>query len=359
MGLEAGVAPGMMMKETGEQPALLVVEDDPAMLVALRDILEGAGYQVETATNGQDALQALNDSQPSLILSDISMPIMDGIELFEAVRKTPNGAAIPFIFLTARGTREDIFAGKSLGADDYITKPITSQELLSAVHARLQRTDELMVAQLKAAYKASLRALANAIEARDFYTRDHVERVSAFAQTLATELDWDAERRETLEFGAILHDIGKIGVRESILTKPGPLSEEEWAEMRAHPRIGARMIDGIPYLAPAIPIVLHHHERWDGNGYPDGLSKREIPIEARLLSVVDTFDAITSDRPYRKALPAHHAYSVIKDERGQMFDPEMVDAFQRCWGRGEFSRITRSFQRSNESGDSASPLPPG
>jgi putative two-component system response regulator len=322
-----------------DRSTLLVVEDDPAMLVALRDILEGAGYTVLTAANGRVALNVLSDEHPALILSDISMPIMDGIELFEAVRKTPQGARIPFIFLTARGTREDIFAGKSLGADDYITKPITSQELLAAVEARLKRTNELLLLQLSAAYKASLRVLANAIEARDSSTRDHVERVSAYAQALAKDLGWDDLRREALEFGAILHDIGKIAVRESILSKRGPLTPEEWDEMRMHPTVGKRMIEGIPYLAAAVPLVQSHHERWDGQGYPEGLRADHIPPEARLLTVVDTFDAMTSDRPYRRALDPEAAMSTIVEGSGTQFDPGMVDAFIRCWERGEILQI--------------------
>ncbi len=327
----------MTLADIGEhqsQVSLLVVEDDPAMLVALRDILEGAGYKVRTAANGVVALEALSNEEPSLILSDISMPIMDGIELFENVRKRPNGMAIPFIFLTARGTREDIFAGKSLGADDYITKPVTSQELLAAVKARLNRTDELMLAQLKSAYKASLMALANAIEARDHYTRDHVERVSGYAQALADQLGWETNRIAALEFGAILHDIGKIAVREAILRKTGPLKRGEWQEMREHPLVGARMIEGIPYLASAIPVVMYHHERWDGSGYPNGLAGDAIPLEARLLAVVDTFDAMTSDRPYRQALPTSVAYETIISEAGKLFDPDMVAAFRACWESG-------------------------
>jgi putative two-component system response regulator len=316
-------------------PTLLIVEDDPAMLVALRDILEGAGYAVQTAVNGSDALDQLSISRPALILSDIAMPVMDGFELLAAVRKQPIGATIPFIFLTARGTREDIFTGKSLGVDDYITKPVTSKELLSAVQARLQRADEFaMMAQLMAA-KDSLRVLANAIENK----RYHVERVNSYAQALASELNWNEERRDALEFGAILHDIGQVRVPEAILLKAGPLTEEEWVEMRKHPVEGARMIEGIPYLAPAIPIVLHHHERWDGKGYPHGLMADEIPEEARLLSVADTFDAMTSDRPYRKALDVDTAKIEIINHASGQFDPRMVEAFQKCWERGEFQEI--------------------
>ena len=314
------------------------------MLIALRDILESAGYVVSPAPNGQVALELLGRERPNLILSDISMPIMDGIELFDSVRRIPDAATIPFIFLTARGTREDIFAAKSLGADDYITKPITSQELLAAVRARLQRTDELLVAQLKAAYKASLRALANAIESRDHYTRYHVERVNAYAQAVARELAWAEDRLETLEFGAILHDIGKISIPESILRKTGRLSKDEWSEMREHPRVGAHMIEGIPYLAPAIPAIRAHHERWDGSGYPEGTREASIPDTARLLAIVDTFDAMTSDRPYHLAVAADQAQAEITAQSGRLFDPAMVEAFNRCYERGDILRVLRTYQ---------------
>jgi putative two-component system response regulator len=323
------------MTDSPIDPTLLIVEDDPAMLIALRDILQGEGYAVLTAVNGVEALERLANSNPALILSDIAMPIMDGFELLEEVRKRPAGATIPFIFLTARGTREDIFQGKSLGVDDYITKPVTSKELLSAVQARLQRAGEFaIVAQLMAA-KDSLRVLANAIENK----RYHVERVNAYAQALAKDLNWDDQRRDALEFGAILHDIGQIRVPEAILLKPGPLTEDEWVEMRKHPEEGARMIEGIHYLAPAIPMVLYHHERWDGNGYPHGLQGEEIPEEARSLSVADTFDAMTSNRAYRQALDKEIAKEEIIKNAHHQFDPNMVDAFIRCWERGEFQAI--------------------
>ena len=309
------------------------------MLVAFRDVLEGAGYEVLTAPNGEIALSILDKYRPSLILSDISMPVMDGYKLFEAVRAMPGGASIPFIFLTARGTREDIFAGKSLGADDYITKPVTTSELLSAVSARLARADELMLAQLRQAYKESLLVLANAIEARDQYTHAHMHRLNAYAQALAMEMGWDEVEREALEFGAILHDIGKIYIPEAILQKPDELNQDEWTEMKKHPEVGARMIRDIPYLAPALPMVLHHHERWDGSGYPDGLHAEEIPEGARLLAVADSFDAMTSDRPYRAAMSAQEAFQEIKDRAGNQFDPSVVKALRTCWDRGEIIRI--------------------
>jgi putative two-component system response regulator len=318
---------------------LMVVEDDPAMLVAFQDVLEGAGFQVITAQNGQVALEKLEELKPDLILSDISMPVMDGYQLFEAVREQPGGAVIPFIFLTARGTREDIFAGKSLGADDYITKPVTTRELLSAVKARLQRSDELMFAQLKTAYKESLFVLANAIERRDSYTHAHMHRLNAYAQLLAEKLDWDQEQMEDLEFGAILHDIGKIYIPETVLQKEGKLSDEEMEDMRKHPEVGAHMIKDIPYLASATPMVLYHHERWDGNGYPEGLSGEKIPIGARLLAVADAFDAMTTNRPYRNALPAEVAYQEILNCSGTQFDPRVVEAMKSCWEAGQIETI--------------------
>jgi putative two-component system response regulator len=326
---------------------LLVVEDDQSMLVALRDILSGAGYEVRTAQHGEEALASFKSLKPALILSDISMPVMDGIELFEAIRKLPGGMETPFIFLTARRTREDIFAGKSLGADDYITKPITSKELLSAVEVRLRRADELRLVQLKSAYKASLLALAQAIEARDEYTHWHVMRLNAYAQAVARELEWDDDRLEALEFGAILHDIGKLDVPLRILQKEDPLTSAEWEEMQKHPEYGVNMIRRIEYLAPALSIVLHHHERWDGSGYPDGLAGEQIPEGARLLAIVDAFDAMTTDRRYRKAISDEDAYEEIVSKAGVRYDPEYVAAFSRCWERGVIKRIKEQLRKKN------------
>jgi len=256
----------------------------------------------------------------------------------------PGGASIPFIFLTARGTREDIFAGKSLGADDYITKPVTTSELLAAVKARLARTDELMVAQLRNAYKESLFVLANAIEARDQYTHAHMHRLNAYAQALAAEMGWGELACETLEYGAILHDIGKIYIPESVLRKSDKLSEEEWVEMRKHPEVGARMIRDIPYLASAVPMILHHHEQWDGSGYPDGLQALEIPEGARLLAVADSFDAMTSDRPYRRAMTADEAYQEIVTRSEMQFDPQVVQALEYCWDKGVIAQILQEIK---------------
>jgi putative two-component system response regulator len=327
-----------------DKAIVLVVEDDHAMLVALRDILETAGFQVRTATHGEAALESFAKERPALILSDIAMPGMDGIELYETVRSQPGGKETPFVFLTARGTREDIFAGRSLGADDYITKPISSHELLTTVRSRLRRSNEIMVEQLKIAYKSSLLALAQAIELRDHYTHKHVIRLNAYSNAMGKELDWAEARLEALEYGAILHDIGKLDVPKVILTKREPLTKKDWEEMRKHPEYGVHMIETIDYLAPALPIVLHHHEAWNGSGYPCGLSGEDIPEEARLLAVVDSFDAMTSDRPYRAAIGATRAYEEIKSRVGTQFDPKMVEVFIHCWEQGRIQKIMNELR---------------
>jgi len=329
---------------------LLVVEDDLALLKALHDILEAEGYQVRTATHGEEALESYREKKPDLILSDISMPVMDGLQLFEAVRGQPGGIAIPFIFLTAHssGRREDKFHGRSLGADDYITKPISSHELLTVVHARLRRADELMVEQIKIAYKDSLLAFANAIELRDPYTYNHVKRINEYAQAMANELGWDETRREALEFGAILHDIGKLEVLIDILSKKEELTPEEWDIMRRHPEFGVKMIKEIDYLAPVVTMILHHHERWDGSGYPGGLVGKEIPEEARLLAVIDSFDAMTTDRPYRSAMLPEVALEEIQQRAGVQFDPYMVAIFNSIWESGAVPSIIEERKKNTE-----------
>jgi putative two-component system response regulator len=310
---------------------LLIVEDNPVLREGLQEMLELEGFYVMTASNGREALEKMASQSPDLILSDIAMPEMDGYEFFKAVRANPEWISIPFLFLTARGEKHDILAGKDLGADDYLVKPLTREELLTAVRARLGRSQQLRVAQLQQAYETSLTVLANAIEVRDHYTRGHVERVMAYAFAIAEQLEWRVQQMEQLRFGAILHDIGKIQISETILRKRDPLTPEEWGEIRRHPISGADMVRDIPYLAPAIPIIRYHHERWDGKGYPEGLSGEDIPIAARIVSVADGFDAMTTERPYSPARPPQEAYEEIISHAGTQYDPTVVAAFRRAW----------------------------
>ncbi|MBI5350583.1 MAG: response regulator [Chloroflexi bacterium] len=310
---------------------ILIVEDDAMLAQGLQDWLQFVGYRVQLASNGREALERLENVHPDIILADIIMPQMDGYQLFEAVRSRPELNAIPFLFLTGRAQKRDILIGKGLGADDYITKPWGPEELLTAIRVKLKRTKDIAFTQLQRAYKDSLTVLANAIEARDAYTRGHVERVSSYSVMIAREMEMDDDEVDEIELGAILHDIGKIHVHESILSKPGDLTPEEISEMRKHTEIGAFMVKDIPYLVPATPIIKYHHERYDGMGYPEGLSGEDIPLHARIMAIADLFDALTTLRSYHEALSPEEAVAYIQNEAGKHFDPKIVEVFVRAW----------------------------
>ncbi|HJW89984.1 MAG TPA: HD domain-containing phosphohydrolase [Anaerolineales bacterium] len=321
------------------QETLLIVEDNPTLRTGLQEMLGLEGFNVLTAANGREALEQMSSTSPDLILSDIAMPEMDGFAFFKEVRKQPEWISIPFLFLTARGEKEDILAGKDLGADDYLVKPLMREELVTAVRARLDRSQQLRVIQLQQAYETSLTVLANAIEVRDQYTRGHVERVMAYAFAVAEQLGWRVQQLEQLRFGAILHDIGKIHIREATLSKRSPLTPEERAEIRLHPHTGVEMIKDIDYLASAIPLVRHHHERWDGQGYPDGLAGEAIPLGARIVSVADSFDAMSTARPYSPARSPQEAYEEVLSMAGTQFDPAVVAAFAKAWEAWKIQKI--------------------
>lgn len=326
---------------TGER--ILLVEDNDVLREGLRSLLEQEKYVLQVAGNGLEALDAMQLSTPDLILSDILMPCMDGHALFEAVRSKSEWISIPFIFLTARREREFILAGKKLGAEDYLLKPVSPEDLLTAIRSRLGRSQQLLLAQLRESYEASLIMLANAIELRDTYTRGHVERVMNYSQAIAEQLSWSPISLDQLRYGSILHDIGKIHVAEEILSKNGPLSEEEWFEMRKHPEMGAQLIQDIHYLAPAVPVILFHHERWNGSGYPFGLKEKSIPEAARIVAIADSFDAMTTRRPYRKALSPRAAYEEILAGSGSQYDPIMVQAFERAWEKKNIQATYEAF----------------
>jgi putative two-component system response regulator len=322
------------------EETILLVEDSDVLRQGLKSLLEQEDYLVITGGNGKEALDKMGVMTPDLILADILMPEMDGYELFEAIRSKSEWISIPFIFLTARRERKHILAGKRLGAEDYLLKPISPEDLLTAIRSRLGRSQQLLLAQLQESYEASLIMLANAIEVRDPYTRGHVERVMNYAQTIAEYLGWTTFEINNLRFGSILHDIGKINIAEDILNKEDSLTDEEWVEMRKHPEMGAELVKGIHYLDPAVPVILYHHERWNGSGYPYGLKAEKIPISARIVAIADSFDAMTTERPYRKELTPEQAFSEVISGRGIQYDPLMVEAFQHAW---ETEKITEIF----------------
>ena len=306
---------------------ILLVEDDAPLLDVMRYLLESEGYEVCPAVNGKQALDLFVSSQPSLVVSDIMMPEMNGYELLEAIRLMPDGITVPFLFLSARTERSDIDRARSLGVDDYLFKPFEAPELINAVRSRLERRRVIELFDTRTAHLQTVIMLANVIETRDPYTAGHLERVRRLSLNLAFALNWNTEDLAILEFGAILHDIGKIVVPSQVLKKTGPLTKEEWILMRQHPEIGAKMLEGVDHLRAAVPYVLNHHEWWNGSGYPSGIKAEKIPREGRLLAIADAFDAMTSNRPYHSSMPVVDALDELARYRGIYFDPEMVDVF--------------------------------
>ncbi len=321
------------------QETLLIVEDNDVLREGLRDMLVYEGFHVLTARNGLEALEQMEKALPALILSDIAMPLMDGIQLYQAARSRSEWITIPFLFLTAKTDPKDILLGRNLGADDYLTKPINREELVSTIRSRLARSRQIQMAQLQHAYLDSLSALANAVDLRDMYTNGHVSRIADYSLVMARYLGWREWQFEFLQYGAILHDIGKIHISETILFKKGSLSPEEWAIVQQHPINGERMVQDVPYLMEAAPIVRHHHERWDGAGYPDGLLGEDIPEGARIVAVADAFDAIINTRPYSAARSMQEAYLEILSLSDERYAPSVVAAFQRAWYAGQIQAI--------------------
>jgi putative two-component system response regulator len=306
---------------------ILLVEDDILLLEVMRSILEAEGFKIFPAVNGKQALELFNTVRPDLVLSDIMMPEMDGYQMLEALRLMPAGVTVPFMFLSARTERSDVSRARSLGVDDYLFKPFDAPELVNAVRSRLDRRRVVELFDTRSAHLQTVIMLANTIEARDPYTAGHLERVRRLAISLAFALDWKTEDIAILEFGAILHDVGKIIVPSNVLKKTGPLTDAEWKVMRQHPEAGAKMLEGVDHLRAAIPYVLCHHENWNGSGYPAGMKGEAIPCEGRLLTIVDVFDAMTSNRPYHASMSAKDALDHMARNSGILFDPEMLGVF--------------------------------
>lgn len=307
-----------------EVPTVLVAEDDVATRALLRAALERAGYGVREFDNGADALAEMQRRPPDVALLDIGMPEMDGLQVTRAARAMPATALMPIILVTARGRTDDKVAGLDAGASDFVTKPFDPVELLARVRANMRLSSAL---QRLESTQDVLVALANAVDAKDPATEHHCGRVAERAIRLARLAGLAQEEVEAVGYGAVLHDVGKIGIREDVLRKPGVLTDAERAEMQRHPLIGAEILSPLRLGAIVSPIVRAHHERWDGNGYPDGLAGEVIPVGARIVGIVDAHDAMTHDRPYRAALSADEALQELRRHRGTQFDPELVDLF--------------------------------
>jgi response regulator RpfG family c-di-GMP phosphodiesterase len=327
---------------------ILIVDDEANIRSILLRHFEDEGADCVASPNALDALDKMKDQNFSLIISDVLMPGMSGVELLKLVKKQDPETA--FIMITGMMDISAAVDSLRLGAFDFITKPFELSAMRRAVeraleHRRLlmenrcyreeleqnirERTFELKEAlnDVEESYKITLEALVTALDAREHETHAHSQRVQQYTLALAQSLGLKHYDLIQIGRGALLHDVGKIGVSDSILLKPGKLSEREWVEMRKHPQIGYTILQNIEFLSPAAEIVLCHQERWDGNGYPNRLAEEDIPLGARIFAVVDTLDAMTSDRPYRRALSFEAAWNEIRKCSGTQFDPEVAEAF--------------------------------
>lgn len=317
---------------------VLIVDDEYIGRETLQSILEGEGYELEMAENGFQALEKAKKLLPDVILLDVMMPGMTGFEVCQRIRSDPQIAEIPIIILTALDDRESLLNALKAGADDFISKPFDRFELRARLLGitRLNRYQKLLQeraklreanAQLLKAYEATIEGLSHALDLRDRETEGHSRRVTELTVKLAQAMNMSEEEVLHLRRGALLHDMGKIGVPDSILHKPDPLTHEEWAIMHKHPQFAYDMLSPIEYLRPALDIPYNHHEKWDGTGYPRGLKGEEIPLVARLFAVADVWDALISNRPYRDAWTEEQALNYIREQSGTHFDPQVVELF--------------------------------
>jgi putative nucleotidyltransferase with HDIG domain len=337
------------MMETIAKPLLLIVDDEVEVRGVLCDLL-GETYECAEASSAEEALTQLRERNYQLVISDITMSGMTGLEMIPHAKLASPDTVI--VMISGMQTIESAINALRLGAFDYLMKPFDLRQAEAAVARALehhelvaakrryenhleelvdQRTAELDRAldSLENAYRSTLRALTSALETRDAETHGHSERVVTFSLRLGREYGLTSAEMKALEFGSLLHDIGKIGVPDAILRKPAKLTDEEWVKMREHPTHGQQILRGIKFLEGAAKVVAQHHEKWDGSGYPLGLKSEEIDICARIFSVADAFDAITSDRVYRQGRPYEAAAGEMNEWSGRQFDPIVVEAFHR------------------------------
>jgi response regulator RpfG family c-di-GMP phosphodiesterase len=357
-----------MSKTLGKSARILVADDEPEIRHVLSDLLSPL-YDCAAVGSAEEALELLREGGYDLVISDIMMGGMSGLELIPRVRELSPDTVV--IMISGVQTVESAINALRAGAFDYVMKPFDLHHVEAAVGRALehhflrvekrryetyleemvaQRTEELdgALRSLGDAYRTTLKALTAALETRDLETHGHSERVVNFSLRLGQELGLDAEQLRSLEFGSLLHDIGKIGVPDAILRKPAKLTEEEWVRMREHPLHGQKILRGIEFLEGASRVVAQHHEKWDGSGYPLGLSGKQIDLNARIFAVADAFDAITSDRVYRAGRSYDEALAELDAYSGRQFDPHVVEAFRRV-PAGEWDEIRRRSLNPRES----------
>lgn len=318
---------------------ILVVEDEDSVRSLLLRMFAREGLTAFSAANGIDALALLREQTFGVVLSDINMPKLNGLELLQIIRETyPD---IPVIIVTAYGDLDHAIAAMRLGASDYVVKPFDLSQVMTAVR-QAQRLRQRNLARRYIEFQSraypsaeagqrlllsTVMALANSLEAKDPYTVGHSQRVAALAEQLAQALGLPEGEVQYIQLAGLLHDIGKIGIREAVMNKPGPLTPAEYAHIQTHPLISERILVPVAELNGALRMIRSHHEHWDGSGYPDGLKELEIPVGARILTIADAYDAMTSQRPYRPPLPHEVAIREIQAGAGRHFDPNLSRLF--------------------------------
>ena len=305
---------------------ILIADDEETIRFVLSQMLEREGLEVVAAADGAEALERFHDVKPDLVILDIVMPRMNGLEACRRIKADPDNRLTPIIIVTSSSAAENRMKGLEAGADDFLSKPVDRTELVARVRSllRIKRyADELESAE------SVLLALARSIEAKDPYTEGHCERLSSYAVKFGTRLGLESEEITALRIGGVVHDIGKVAVPDAILLKPSALTPDEWSVMREHPTVGARICSGLKSFKLVVPIIRHHHEKMNGLGYPDGLKRDEIPRAARVLQIVDVFDALTTERPYKKAMSDDAAIRVMQEEVAKgWWDPDYFREFE-------------------------------
>lgn len=334
------------------KPTILIVDDKPENIELLEAYLIPQGYELVKAASGEEALSKLSSNQIDLILLDVMMPNMDGFEVTRRIRQDEKTRLLPIILVTALRETEDRIKGIEAGCDDFISKPVDRMELLARVQSLLKvkayndllsnyrkelnlevasRTKELRRAfeKIKASSLETIYRLSTAAEYKDEETGAHIKRMSLYSAAIARKMGLDANTVETILYAAPMHDVGKIGIPDIILTKPAKLDPIEWEIMKLHTVIGAKILEGsdAEFIKLAETIALCHHEKWDGSGYPNKLKGAAIPISGRITAVADVFDALVSKRPYKDIFSMEESLDIIKKGRGSHFDPDVVDAF--------------------------------